>query len=157
VYHQLDEAEQAMRDKRYEEAKRLYESILQTEQKASVIQEARYGLACIALLTASDLAQYRDGLHAMQAWAANSTRESISRDPRHLLPLLEKRVQTLEALHGCREANKECRKRNEDLRHKHNATLTKLRELRGERKELRQKIRELENLYNELLDTRKDL
>ncbi|MEF8824509.1 MAG: hypothetical protein V5A74_10400 [Desulfohalobiaceae bacterium] len=160
-----------MQDKRYEEAKKLYKSIVQTKQQPAVIQEARYGLACISLLTAKDLAQYREGMHAMQLWAENSNQNAAKENPRYLMPLLEKRVQLLEDLQECREDNKASQKRITELEETHNATLIKLqelrreekklrrehKELRRERKELRQKIRELENLYNELLDTRKDL
>lgn len=167
----LDKAREAMRDKRYKKAERLYESLVQTKQKIPVIQEARYGLASISLLTANNLAQYREGLHAMQLWARNSN-QNDAEDPRYLLPLLEKRSQTLEELQECRledlqecrKNHKACQKRITELEETHNATLTKLQELRRERnqlrreqKELRQKIRELENLYNELLDTRKNL
>ncbi len=174
----LDKAQEAMHEKRYEEAKKLYGSIVQTKQQPAVIQEARFGLACISLLTANDLAQYREGVHAMQLWAENSNRNVANEDPRYLLPLLENRAQTLEKLRKCRQDNKAFQKRITELEETHNATLTKLqelrreekklrrekkdlrrehKELRRERKELRQKIRELENLYNELLDTRKNL
>ena len=167
----LDKAQEAMRNKRYKKAESLYESLVQTKQKAAVIQEARYGLASISLLTANDLAQYREGLKILQTWAESSKQNAADEDPRYLMPLLEKRAQTLEDLQKCREDNKTFQKRIRELEETHNATLTKLQELRSERnqlrrkhkklrreqKELRQKIRELENLYNELLDTREDL
>ena len=167
----LDKAQEAMHEKRYEEAKKLYKSIVQTKQQPAVIQEARFGLACISLLTANDLAQYRKGVHAMQLWAENSNRNVANEDPRYLMPLLEKRGQMLEDLRKCRQDSKAFQKRITKLEETHNATLTKLqelrreekklrrekKELRREHKELRQKIRELENLYNELLDTRKNL
>ena len=174
----LDKAQEAMREKRYEEARELYKSIVETKQKAAVIQEARYGLASISLLTANDLAQYREGMHALQIWAGNSKPHAPHEDPRYLMPLLEKRAQTLEDLQECRKDNKTYQKRMRQLEKTHNGTLTKLQELRRDRKELRldqkglrrerkellreqkqlrKKIRKLENLYNELLDTRKNL
>jgi len=157
AYLQLEKAEKAMRKEQYEQAKRLYASVVQSESRAPLIRRARYGLASISLLTADDLAQHREGLRAMQAWAQNSTQNATKEDPRYLMPLLEEHKRTLEALRECREANQASQKRITELKKARNATLTKLRELRGERKQLRQKIQKLENLYNELLETRKDL
>ncbi len=157
VYGQLEKAEKAMRKERYEEAKKHYESIIQAKARAPLVQQARYGLASISLLTADSLAQYREGLHAMQTWARNSTQNAVKEDPRYLIPLLEKQRRTLEALRECREDNQTNQKRITELEEARNATLSKLRVLRREREQLRQKIQKLENLYNELQETRKDL
>jgi DNA repair exonuclease SbcCD ATPase subunit len=154
---QLLEADRALRDGRYEEARTLYASAAQAGDREPVRQRARYGLACIEVLTAETLAQYRDGLQAVQSWSENATVEPAGEDPRFLLPVLEEHGRTLEELLRCRQESKERQKRYNELHAKYDKALKQLKQLRQEKEKLRRKIQKLENLYNELLDTRKSL
>jgi tetratricopeptide (TPR) repeat protein len=153
----LLEAERAMRGGHYDRAEKLYKKALQAGDKEALLQRARYGLACIAVSNAQNPEQFRKGLGELRAWAGNATVEMQGEDPRLLLPVLEEHAQVFESLEDCRQRIETQREKCVRLREERAEALKRVEELQQERRQLRKKIKELENLYDELLNTRKNL
>jgi len=174
----MAQADQAMLNGRYNDARQAYAELLAANGQGAPASIARYGLACIALITADDAAEYDQSLDLFLAWAENDPSTFYNGDPRHLVPLLKNHQKTLQELKRskkritiCQESSQTLEKKIESLNEDYSALQERatfletrraalqkqLKTVEAQNRSLQQKINELEKLYEELQNARENL
>jgi tetratricopeptide (TPR) repeat protein len=160
----MAKADQAMLEGRYDDARRAYEKLLTTNGKGVPASLARYGLACIALITAETRNEYEQSLTMFRTWAANDPAAFYNGDPRHLLPVLTEHRRTLDRLERARTRMSACQNefsqlqtRANGLEKKNEQLKQKVEALQTQKQNLQRKMDELEELYKQLQDARENL